>query len=87
VENAVRHGIAAVAAGGSVLVEADRAGERLHLRVRNSGALPGDAAEGIGLRNTRERLRNLYGDGAAFALAPSDGGVLATLDLPWQTAR
>jgi two-component system, LytTR family, sensor kinase len=86
VENAVRHGIAGLAAAGSVDVTADRAGERLHIRIRNSGTLASGWIEGIGLRNTRERLRSLYGDAAHFSLAASDGGVLAILDLPWQTA-
>lgn len=87
VENAVRHGIARLAAPGSIVVEADRVGERLHIRLRNSGTLATDVVEGIGLRNTRERLRTLYGETALVNLAASDGGVLAILDLPWETAR
>ena len=79
-------GIAGLATAGTIDVEADRAGERLHIRMRNSGALAAQAQEGIGLRNTRERLRSLYGDTAHFSLAASDGGVLAILDLPWQAA-
>ncbi|HSX62248.1 MAG TPA: histidine kinase [Tahibacter sp.] len=86
-ENAARHGIAKLAGPGSVSIEASRAGERLQLRIRNSGALASDIVEGIGIRNTRERLRALYGESAAFRLAAVDGGVLATLDLPWETAR
>ena len=86
VENAVRHGIARIAAAGTIDVTADRVGERLHIRVHNSGALVAQPVEGIGLRNTRERLRSLYGDAAFFSLAPMDGGVLAILDLPWEAA-
>ena len=86
VENAVRHGIAMMAAAGSIDVEAIRVGERLHVRLRNSGALADEPVEGIGLRNTRERLHTLYGDNAVFSLAASSGGVLAILDLPWQAA-
>lgn len=87
VENALRHGIARIAAPGTIVVEADRVAERLHIRLRNSGTLAPDAVEGIGLRNTRERLRTLYGETALVSLAASDGGVLAVLDLPWETAR
>jgi hypothetical protein len=86
VENAVRHGIARIAAAGSLEVSADRVGERLHIRIRNSGALPENLVEGIGLRNTRERLRSLYGDTAFFGVSPADGGVLAILDLPWEAS-
>lgn len=87
VENAVRHGIATLAAPGNLRIDADRVGERLHIRLYNSGTLAPNAAEGIGLRNTRERLRTLYGEAALVNLAARDGGVLAILDLPWETAR
>jgi two-component system LytT family sensor kinase len=86
VENAVRHGIAKMAAPGTISVEAHRVDERLHLRIRNSGTLAAAPVEGIGIRNTRERLRNLYGDAAHFSLSAGDDGVLAVLDLPWQVA-
>jgi LytS/YehU family sensor histidine kinase len=84
VENAVRHGIAGMAAAGTIAVEAGRVGDRLHIRLRNSGSLAAAPVEGIGLRNTRERLRTLYGDAAVFGLAAAGGGVLAILDLPWE---
>jgi hypothetical protein len=87
VENAVRHGIATLASSGTIDVEADRVGDRLHIRMRNSGALAAEPVEGIGIRNTRERLRTMYGDAAHFSLARSDGGVRAILELPWETAR
>lgn len=86
VENAVRHGIAGMAATGTIAVEAGRVGDRLHIRLRNSGSLAAAPVEGIGLRNTRERLRTLYGDAAVFGLAAAGGGVLAILDLPWEQA-
>ncbi|MEO5625224.1 MAG: histidine kinase [Dokdonella sp.] len=86
VENAVRHGIASMAAAGTIDVEAGRVGDRLHVRLRNSGVLAAEPTEGIGLRNTHERLRTLYGDAAVFCLAASRDGVIATLDLPWDAA-
>jgi two-component system LytT family sensor kinase len=81
-ENAVRHGIARSAAAGTIDVDARRVGDRLQVRMRNSGTLDPGARDGIGLRNTRERLATLYGDAARFDLTPDDGGVLALLDLP-----
>ena len=82
-ENAVRHGIARLAAGGEIAIEARRAGERLLIHLRNDGALAPAFAEGIGLRNTRERLATLYGGAARFTLAAEGDGVRAELDLPW----
>ncbi len=82
-ENAVRHGIARSAAGGEIEVSARRVGERLQIEMRNSGILDPAAIEGIGLRNTRERLVSLYGDTGHFRLTTVPGGVLAQLDIPW----
>ncbi len=85
-ENAVRHGIARTATAGSIEVEARRVGERLQVSMRNSGNLDAASVDGIGLKNTRERLANLYGGAGHFGLSQHDGGVLAVLDLPWIAA-
>ncbi|MDQ3040483.1 MAG: histidine kinase [Pseudomonadota bacterium] len=82
-ENAVRHGIARIAAGGTIEVEAARVGERLRIRMRNSGTLKEGYVEGIGLKNTHERLSTLYGVAATLSLKSVEGGVLAELDLPF----
>ena len=63
VENAVRYAVAR-RGEGRIEVRAEVRGEAaLALEVRDNGAgLPsGCAAEGVGLANTRERLRTLYG--------------------------
>jgi signal transduction histidine kinase len=65
VENAIRHGLAPRAAAGRVEVSARRDDGSLRLVVRDDGvgvhAAGGPAREGVGLGNTRERLRRLYG--------------------------
>ncbi len=83
-ENAVRHGIARLAGGGTIDVEADRVGERLRIRTRNTGTLDTALVEGIGLNNTRERLATLYGQAATFSLGEVGGDVVAELDLPFE---
>jgi sensor histidine kinase YesM len=90
VENAVRHAIAVRTSGGRIDVTARREGDRLHLTVEDDGAglsaTPNGATNGggIGLANTRERLRHLYGDNQHLIL---DRGVLGGLrvrfDLPF----
>jgi two-component system LytT family sensor kinase len=85
-ENAVRHGLALSAQPGVVEIRAVRAGARLQLDVFNSGRLDPGAPPGIGLRNTRERLEHLYGDGWDFELRNAGGGVLATISIPWSEA-
>lgn len=81
-ENAVRHGIAKTSSVGIVQVQAKRSGERLVLQMRSTGSLPGELKEGIGLNNTRERLRALYGVDAHFSLSQSGDEVVALLDFP-----
>ena len=87
VENAVKHGIAPLAAGGELLVSARLDGPALVLRVDNPGRLadPNPGAAGIGLANARERLRILYGSRASLALENHDGRVAATVLVPRTT--
>ncbi|HUJ12642.1 MAG TPA: histidine kinase [Thermoanaerobaculia bacterium] len=82
-ENAVRHGIGRSAEGGSLSVRAFRENGCLRVDVKNSGRLAADGAEGVGLRNTRERLKQLYGDDGRFSIRQADDGVVATLRIPW----
>lgn len=87
VENAVRHGVSRNAKGGRVSIRAARRGDMLQLRVEDNGpGLVRSAAtdsEGVGLANTRERLRALYGNAHGFSIEPADPqGVHVTIALP-----
>ncbi|HSP14213.1 MAG TPA: histidine kinase [Thermoanaerobaculia bacterium] len=82
-ENAIRHGIAASAGAGTLNVRAFRRNGDLRIEIFNTGSLNHDR-EGIGLRNTRERLQRLYGDAQSFDLRESSGGVMASLSIPWR---
>lgn len=82
-ENAVRHGVEQASAINRVEVLARRIDDRLELQVSNHGNLAAPRVEGIGVRNTRERLRALYGDNARFALVQSGDRVFAVVDLPF----
>ncbi len=81
-ENAVRHGIARSTSPGVVEIRAFRSDGKLHVEVFNSGVL-GRPSGGLGVRNTHERLRHLYGDKARFDLSSAEGGVRASLSIPW----
>jgi LytS/YehU family sensor histidine kinase len=90
VENAVRHGVAALIEGGDITIRTERHGPRLQVSIGNSGPAVGEAgravARGIGLTNTAERLRTLYGADHTFLLLRLDsGGYEATLNLPFRT--
>ena len=83
VENAIRHGIASRAAGGRIEIEVRRDNGMLDLEIRDNGpGLPAgdDGSEGIGgigLANTRARLKQLYGARHRFELSEAAGGGLA----------
>jgi two-component sensor histidine kinase len=88
VENALAHGIGGQTRGGHVTVKAWREGDRLRLEVSDDGAgltTSTTLREGIGLGNTRERLRASFGDDQAFTLASgSAGGAVARIDIPFR---
>lgn len=94
VENAIRHGITSRSQKGVLEIKAHKERDRLHLSVRDDGpGLPPDwnleQTEGLGIRNTRERLRCLYGkNNFVFKVANVEaGGVLVELLLPFQSAN
>ena len=77
VENAVRHGIGESALTTSIRISGSADPDALTLRIVDDGrGLPpdGDRREGIGLRNTRKRLIELYGAAAQLEVANRDGG-------------
>lgn len=91
-ENAIRHGIERQTRAGRLVVETACEGETVILRVRDDGPGPSDDAPsdgragGVGVRNTIERLRQLYGDAGSFTLrADPDGGAVAEVRLPHHT--
>jgi two-component system, LytTR family, sensor kinase len=87
VENAIKHGIAKRAKGGTIRVAGARDNDQIRLSVFNDGPnLPAawDAkCGGIGLSNLRARLEILYGSGFKLDLRNlSAGGVEALVLLP-----
>jgi hypothetical protein len=84
-ENAIRHGIERSASPGVVNVRAFRNDGHLEIEVFNTGTLGNESDNGIGVRNTVERLRHLYGDEGQFELKSAGEGVLASVQIPWST--
>jgi len=89
VENAIRHGIEPHAKPGCIELRVQRAAGVLTVEVSDNGAgLREDepAAEGVGLSNTRARLRTLYGEAHGFELREAPGGgLLVRMMIPFRT--
>ena len=100
VENSMKHGIGYGSESGLLEIAASREGAHLVLTVRDSGPgraeggaidrAPGEPGSdsarqgGFGLRHTRERLHQLYGDHATLELTSApDGGTVAEVRLPF----
>jgi two-component system, LytTR family, sensor kinase len=87
IENAVRHGVAPVIEGGQITIQSAVAADKLRIVIANSGARAEAGqrknSNGIGLGNTAERLRSLYGTDFQFSLGwPEAGGCKVVLELP-----
>ena len=93
VENAIRHGIAHCETSGVLEASAKRAGDELHLTVRDTGRGPISKLDvqqnghGIGLSNTRERLAHFYPDGYTMQAQPMQtGGFEVAIRIPYERA-
>lgn len=73
VENAIKHGISKLMAGGVIEVSSQVIDSVLMLKIRNSGQLINgikkpNSRSGVGLVNTKERLKLIYGENASFRI-------------------
>lgn len=91
VENAIKHGIERKTRDGVVTLCARPVRGKLLIEVRDNGPglrPGGPLREGIGLSNTRARLRQLYGADHRFELkSGAEGGLVVELELPLPGAR
>jgi LytS/YehU family sensor histidine kinase len=69
VENAVKHGVAKTPGPVWIRLRTRRDGAGVHMEVENRGTFD-PAGSGVGLQNTRERLRQAYGDGFTLRIVP-----------------
>jgi two-component system LytT family sensor kinase len=87
VENAVRHAIGKGNRSAHVDIIVQGTADRLRLQVQDNGSgfqsNENGLEEGEGLRNTRARLREAYGDRQALILSDSaSGGASVTIEVP-----
>jgi two-component system sensor histidine kinase AlgZ len=90
VENAIKHGIAPRSTGGKIEIGAHRSNGSLELSVSDNGiGVPfndlENLSEGVGISNTRRRLRHLYGEKHTFNLANAEkSGLRVNLTIPFK---
>src|SRR5262249_50101995 len=86
VENAIRHGIAPRNEPGEIWIQSSWEGDSLLIRVRDNGRglKDGDQPkhEGIGISNTRSRMKQLYAKRARLEFENVPGGFMVILELP-----
>ena len=90
VENAMRHGVANVSSSCQVAISAERSNGKLILDVVDTG--PGQVNQdnstgGLGLNNTIDRLRHLYGEDFRFTATNREtGGFGVHMEIPFRQA-
>jgi two-component system, LytTR family, sensor kinase len=91
IENGVKHGISKLKEGGTVTLSTSVEAGKLHIRIRNSGKYQRingikSRRKGLGLANTEQRLKLIYGDDASFRIFnDADNMVLTELIIPNKT--
>ena len=93
VENAMRHGVDSNPQASRIQIAARRQNGRLLMEVRDDGKDPKkisgqDGAAGLGLKNTRARLSELFGEDYSFSLSRRDSDwTIAQIVIPFVPAQ
>ncbi len=93
VENAIKHGIAALEKGGDIIVSSSLERTIHIITILNSGQLDllskrQEDSNGFGLESTKQRLQLLFGDKASLSIKNQDSThVLVTIKIPQQTIQ
>lgn len=93
VENSIKHAISCSQKGGSITLTARVKGNRLNIRLADSGAPDSGQADHVGpsgthlgLSNVRKRLASIYSDDHEFVINKSkNGGMTVEISLPAYT--
>ncbi len=90
IENAIKYAISPSEEGGTLRILAHMQRGVLIMQIADTGPGLGNGksehkSSGVGLKNTRERLQQLYGDDQAFTLAPNiPSGLTITINIPFE---
>lgn len=94
IENAIKYAIAPQEGQGIIRITGTLQGADLHLCITDNGPAQlisqelAAAGRGVGLKNTRERLKALYGKNFSFTLSANHPtGCRVDIRIPWQRAE
>ena len=90
VENAIKYAIAESERGGTITIVAQIGTDQLLLQVIDDGPGIENVSEnkgaGVGLSNTENRLRELYGDSQSFEFGNTSSGLKISITIPLEIA-
>ncbi len=93
IENAIKYAVTPSIEGGCIKLSAKIRGNKLVLIMADNGpglnhqSASSSNSTGVGLINTRERLRELYADEQTLTLSSNNPkGLVVTIHIPHQTA-
>jgi len=87
-ENAIKHGVSNLVSGGVIEISTEIVDSAMKVKIRNSGQLKNgrenkSKGTGVGLVNTQERLKLIYGDRASFNMYnENDKFVVVEINVP-----
>lgn len=83
VENGIKHGISHLTEGGKITVKTTIIDDELKIQISNSGQYVNGHKGGLGLSNTSQRLKLLYGDAAYLKITNEKNNfVLTEIKIP-----
>jgi LytS/YehU family sensor histidine kinase len=84
VENGIKHGISKLKKGGFINIRSYLEDKMLFIRIENSGSYdPPHHSDGVGMKNTEQRIRLLFGNDARVTIKNTDHKtVLTCIKLP-----
>lgn len=84
VENGIKYGVATLPKGGEISLKSQVNAETLKIQVTNSGQFNESSnGNGVGLKNSRERLKLLFGEAASVTVQnASSDSVTAKIEIP-----
>lgn len=85
VENSIKHGISKKMDGGTIYLSTKKEDSRIKIEIRNPGKLQegetNETSSSIGVKNTKDRLRLMFGSDAEFSLEQIGEEVKATIEI------